>query len=133
MTSPYDDIIDLPHHVSERRAHMPLRSRAAQFAPFAALTGYEDAVREAERATASRRELCEDDVLELNAKLRLLSERIAETPYAEVTYYVPDKRKPGGEYVTVSGNVRLIEECTRLLVFCGGRRVPIDDISEISL
>lgn len=133
MTNAYDDIIDLPHHVSERRAHMPMRSRAAQFAPFAALTGYEEAVREAERATGSRRELCEDDERELNAKLRLLSERIASEPYAEVTYYVPDKRKPGGEYVTVSGNVRLIEECTRLLVFCGGKRIPIDDISDISL
>ena len=133
MTNEYDDIINLPHHVSGKRPCMPLRNRAAQFAPFAALTGYEEAVREAGRATGSRRELCEDDVRELNAKLRLLSERIAEEPYAEVTYYVPDKHKPGGEYVTVSGNVRLIEECTRLLVFCGGRRVPIDDISDISL
>lgn len=133
MTHAYDDIIDLPHHVSERRANMPIYKRAAQFAPFAALTGYEEAVREAERAAGSRRELCEDDAAELNAKLRLLSERIAQQPYAEVTYYVPDKRKPGGEYVTVSGNVRLIEECTRLLVFCGGGRIPIDDISHISL
>ncbi|MCR5600715.1 MAG: hypothetical protein K6G33_08250 [Ruminococcus sp.] len=133
MSDSYEDIMDMPHHVSKTRAQMPRRSRAAQFAPFAALTGYEDAVCETARRTDIKAELCEDDAAELNEKIRLLGARIAAEPYCEVTYFVPDKHKSGGRYVTVSGNVRFIEEVSRQLVFCGGLRVPLDDIMKISL
>ncbi len=133
MSDSYEDIMNMPHHVSKTRAQMPRRSRAAQFAPFAALTGYEDAVCETARLTDSKAELCEDDAAELNEKIRLLGARIAAEPYCEVTYFVPDKHKSGGRYVTVSGNVRFIEEVSRQLVFCGGLRVPLDDIMKISL
>ena len=133
MADNYNDIINMPHHVSRTRAQMPRRSRAAQFAPFAALTGYEDAVDESARRTDTRAELCEDDVAELNKKIQLLSARIASEPYCEVTYFVPDRHKAGGAYITVSGNVRFIEEASRQLVFCGGRRIPLDDIVKISL
>jgi hypothetical protein len=133
MSDDYKDIIDMPHHVSQSRPQMPMRNRAAQFAPFAALTGYEEAVSETARHTDNKAELCEDDAAELNEKIKLLGTRIAEEPYCEITYFVPDKRKSGGEYVTVSGNVRFIEEVTRQIVFCSGLRIPIDDILKISL
>ena len=133
MADDYRDIMDMPHHVSKSRPHMPMRNRAAQFAPFAALTGYEEAVRESARLTESKAELCEDDAAELNKKIRLIGERIAAEPYCEVTYFVPDQRKSVGEYITVSGNVRFIEEATRQMIFCDGLRIPIDDIVKISI
>ncbi|WP_295073634.1 hypothetical protein [Ruminococcus sp.] len=133
MSGQYDDIINMPHHVSTTRAQMPRRNRAAQFAPFAALTGYEDAIGESARLTDAKAELCEDEAAELNKKIQLLSARIASEPYCEITYFVPDKHKSGGKYITVSGNVRFIEEVTRQLVLCGGLRIPLDDIIKISL
>ncbi|MBR6968385.1 MAG: hypothetical protein IKH78_07600 [Ruminococcus sp.] len=133
MSEQYNDIIHMPHHVSVSRPQMPRRHRAAQFAPFAALTGYEDALDESGRRTDSKAELCDDDAAELNEKIRLLGARIAAEPYCEVTYFVPDKRKSGGRYVTVTGNVRFIEEASRQLIFCGGLRIPLDDIMKISL
>ena len=133
MADDYKDIMDMPHHVSQSRPHMPMRNRAAQFAPFAALTGYEEAVRESARLTESKAEICEDDAEELNKKIRLIGERIAAEPYCEVTYFVPDQRKSGGEYITVSGNVRFIEETTRQMIFCDGLHIPIDDIVKISI
>ena len=133
MSGQYDDIINMPHHVSTTRAQMPRRNRAAQFAPFAALTGYEDAIGESARLTDAKAELCEDEAAELNKKIQLLSARITSEPYCEITYFVPDKHKSGGKYITVSGNVRFIEEVTRQLVLCDGLRIPLDDIIKISL
>ena len=133
MSDSYNDIIGLPHHVSQTRPQMSRRNRAAQFAPFAALTGYDEAVRESARLTGSRAELCDDDAAELNKKIQLIGARIASEPFCEVTYFVPDKHKAGGEYITVSGNVRFIEEATRQMVFCGGLRIPLDDIADIVL
>ncbi|WP_303838435.1 hypothetical protein [Ruminococcus flavefaciens] len=133
MSEQYDDIINMPHHVSQSRGQMSRHNRAAQFAPFAALTGYEDALDESARLTDSKAELCEDDAAELDKKIKLLGARIAAEPCCEVTYFVPDKHKSGGKYVIVSGNVRLIEEASRQLVFCSGLRIPLDDIIKISL
>ena len=133
MSGQYDDIINMPHHVSESRAQMSRRSRAAQFAPFAALNGYEDAIGESARRTDCKAELCADDAAELNRKIRLIGARIASEPYCKITYFVPDKHKPGGTYITAAGNVRLIEEATRQLVFVGGLRIPVDDIVGIYL
>ena len=133
MTEQYNDIINMPHHVSRNRPQMPRRHRAAQFAAFAALAGYEDALDESSRRTDSKAELCDDDAAELNEKIRLIGARIASEPYCRVTYFVPDRHKSGGSYAEVSGNVRFIEEATRQLVFCGGLRIPIDDIVKICL
>ena len=133
MSEQYDDIINMPHHVSQSRPQMPRYNRAAQFAPFAALTGYEDALDETARHTDAKAELCEDDAAELDEKIRLLGARIASEPYCRVTYFVPDRHKSGGKYVTVSGNVRFIEEATGQMVFCGGLRIPLGDIVGISL
>ena len=108
MPEQYNDIINMPHHVSENRPQMPRRHRAAQFAQFSALSGYEDSLDESARRTDSKAELCDDDAAELNEKIRLLGARIASEPYCRVTYFVPDRHKSGGKYVTVSGNVRFI-------------------------
>ena len=103
MNTPYDDIIRLPHHVSQNHPQMSLRDRAAQFAPFAALTGYEAAVGETARLTAERRELDAQEAEELNRRLAALIARLPERPEVTVEYFVPDDRKAGGAYVSVTG------------------------------
>ena len=127
--SPYEDIIDLPHHVSETRAPMAMRERAAQFSPFAALSGYEDAVRESARLTQEKIELGEDALSSVNEALR----RAVESPETEVavTYFVPDEKKPGGRYVTVSGRVRRVDTVRGLLIFSGGETIALGEILSI--
>lgn len=128
----YDDIIDLPHHVSKTHPQMSLRDRAAQFSPFAALTGYEDAVGEAARLTDRRRELDEEQTARLERRLSLLTGIAAERPEIEVTYFLPDGRKSGGQYMIVRGTLRRIDETEKTLIFTDGRRIAIRDIWEIS-
>lgn len=108
-THQYDDIIDLPHHVSSKRAPMPLSDRAAQFAPFAALTGYEAVIRETGRLTQPRLELTEGEKLHLNDALLWLHSRIEEKPFARFLVFQPDGRKSGGAYVTLEGKVKKID------------------------
>ena len=96
MNSPYADIIHLPHHVSQNHPQMPMLDRAAQFAPFAALTGYEAAVGETARLTAERRELDAQEAEELNRRLAALIANLPERPDATIEYFVPDDRKSGG-------------------------------------
>lgn len=126
----YRDIIFMPRPVSQRHRPMSQLNRAAQFAPFAALTGYEDAVKEEGRRTESRLELDEDRQNRLNGIIMRLSE-CDERPFLSVTYFCPDKNKSGGEYVTLSGNFRRIEEESMELIFVDGRRIPVLDIYEI--
>jgi len=128
MKTPYDDIIDLPHHVSRNHPQMPMLDRAAQFAPFAALTGYGAAVRETARLTAERRELSPQDAEELDRRLAALIARLPDRPEATVELFVPDDRKAGGAYVTVTGRVRHISVPERTLVMEDGTVVPLDDI-----
>lgn len=127
----YDDIIDLPHHVSKTHPHMPVSDRAAQFAPFAALTGYDDAIRETARLTDEKIELDEECKAVLNAKLLLLQEHLKEQPAAAITYFRPDEKKAGGAYVTVSGNIKKIDTYERVIVLDNGTKVPMDDIVEM--
>ena len=96
----YEDIIHLPHHVSERRPHMPLAERAAQFLPFAALSGYDDVIRETARYTGKKIQLDESAKAVLDQKLGILSQQITEHPQICVTYLLPDEKKEGGSYVT---------------------------------
>ena len=103
MKTPYDDIINLPRHVSEARPRMPVYDRAAQFSPFAALTGYEAAVAETGRLTDRKAELDEGEKESINERLNLIQENLDKRPEISVTYFVPDKKKAGGEYVTVPG------------------------------
>ena len=96
MNNKYNEIMDLPHHVSKNRPQMPMSDRAAQFAPFAALTGYDDAVKETGRLTDDKIELEESSLNELNAKIQLLRENLADGPEITFTYFKPDERKAGG-------------------------------------
>ena len=129
----YDDIINLPHHVSKTRPQMSMHDRAAQFSPFAALTGYDDAVEETARLTDEQYELSEDARNKLDEQLRLIADRIDEQPEIEVTYFVHDVLKEGGAYVTARGLVRRIDEYAREIVFADGTRIGLNAISEIKV
>lgn len=128
---PYDDIINLPHHELTTRQRMPRINRAASFAPFAALTGYDDAVRETARLTSERIELDEGTKEILNNKLRIALDKAGEQPEISITYFLPDKKKSGGAYVTVKAVIRRIDEYERLVIFTDKSSIPIDDIYEI--
>ncbi len=124
----YKDIIDLPHHVSETRAQMPMRSRAAQFLPFAALSGYDEAVRESARRTREKIELAEDAREELDAALR---RAVSEGAEVDVTYFVPDARKSGGEYVSVRGRIKRVDTLVGVLLMSGGEMISLEDVLSV--
>ena len=128
MKTPYDDIIRLPHHVSKNRPQMSMHDRAAQFAPFAALTGYEDVVDEVGRLTESRFELDEQEIAELNRRLVEIASRLKDRPEVTVEYFVPDDRKAGGAFVSVTGRVRHISVPERTLVMEDGTEIPLDEV-----
>lgn len=132
MKDNYEDILYLPHHVSTTHPHMPLADRAAQFSAFAALTGYEEVIREAGRLTEERIELDEDAKALLDEKLRMLQERIEEHPLAVITYFCPDGKKAGGSYVTVRGRVRKIDPYERVLVMTDGARIAVGEIVQLT-
>lgn len=129
--SNYSDIINLPHHQSTKHTHMDVSDRAAQFSPFAALTGYEAAVEETARITEDRIELSEEALNELNDKLCMIQGSLPNSSDVEITYFVQDDKKKGGSYVTVAGVVKKIDEYERLLVMEDKTRVPIEAISDI--
>lgn len=128
MSGNYDDLLSLPHHTSKTRPRMSRHDRAAQFAPFAALTGYEAVVKEAARLTDERPELTEDEVAELDARLRLAMELDAEVT---VTWFRPDTKKSGGSYVSSTGHVKKADELKRAIIMQDGSEVPIDGIAAI--
>ena len=132
MSGKYDDIINLPHPTSKRFSRMPLEERAAQFSPFAALTGYDAVIRETARLTDRRVELDECRRQELDAALRDLAARLDSRPEVLVTYFLEDTRKEGGEYVHVSGRLKKIDSFSRILVLEDGIIIPIDDVLELS-
>lgn len=129
----YDDMLDLPHHVSSSHPPMAVYDRAAQFSPFAALTGYESVIQETARTTERRVELDEYRKAELDALLQVIQARAASHPELSITYFVPDERKDGGAYVTVSGCVKKIDGSGRVLVLMDGTGIPIDEILEITM
>lgn len=117
----YADIIDMPHHQSPMRQHMSLYDRAAQFSPFAALTGYDDMIKEEARLTDDMKELSETDFETLNQQIALISKEIEERNHPEVTvtYFIPDKLKSGGRYEKVSGTIKRIDSLDRRLILYG--------------
>ena len=127
----YDDIIHLPHHVSNTRAHMPMLDRAAQFMPFRALTGYEDPVHETARHTDEKIELTEDEKTVLDVKLQRLADDLANQPLVTLTWFQPDKRKAGGAYVTTTGQVKKIDDFEGALILLSGESIPVEDILDI--
>lgn len=129
----YDDILNIPHHVSSIRPHMSMHDRAAQFSPFAALTGYDDTVRETARLTDEKQELTTDRITDLNHKITFLNEHAEERPEITVEYFIPDEKKSGGKYVTLSGKFRRIDEYNHNMVFTSGEEIPLNDIFEIDV
>lgn len=129
----YDDIINLPHHVSSTHSHMPMLDRAAQFMPFRALTGYEDAVQETARLTDEKPELTEDEKALLDVKLQRLAEELPRQPSVSLTYFRPDKKKAGGAIVSVAGQLKKVDDFGGILILAGGDRIPVEDVLGIQL
>ena len=127
----YDDIIDLPHHVSETHPPMSRADRAAQFSPFAALTGYDAAVRESARVTEQRIELDEGVKAELNARINCILEHLSEHPQVSITYFMPDEKKSGGAYRTVTGAVRKLDSFAKTLTLVDGTVVPMEEMIHV--
>ena len=126
----YSKIINLPHHQSATRKRMSNYDRAAQFAPFAALTGHDEAIKETARLTDDYMEMGEDRLGELSAKIQLLIDKLSEQPEITVVYFIPDVRKSGGSYAEKTGIVRIIDEYERKLVFYDGDKILIDRVAD---
>lgn len=131
MSGQYQDIIDLSHHVSQTRARMSMSDRAAQFSPFAALTGFDAAVEEAGRLTDRPVELDVDAQRDLDEKLCWIRDHLDEGPVAAVTHFVPDERKSGGAYVTTAGPVRRIDGTGKWLLIGEGEQIFFDKLLSI--
>ncbi len=131
MANEYKDIIHLPHHTSKTRPRMSVYNRAAQFSPFAALTGYEEAVKETARFTDERSQLDEYQIAMINDKINTALEKKALNPILSITFFRPDSRKKGGEYVTVSGIIKKVDEVSHSLVLTDGTAIPVKHIYDI--
>ena len=131
MNTPYDDIIGLPHHVSDKHPRMSMYNRAAQFAPFAALTGHEAALSETARRTDDDRELSENEAEVLDRKLSYLLHSTEDKPVVTVTYFVPDGKKKGGSYRTSSGTIKRFDPDNGILELADGPAIPIIRIKDI--
>lgn len=127
----YDDIINLPHYVSSKHPQMPALDRAAQFSPFAALTGHDAAIKETARLTDEQMELDEDRREEIDRQLREIRERLSGRPEVTITYFVPDEKKTGGSYVTVSGRVKKLDEYEGRILLEDDISVEIDKICRV--
>ena len=131
MNRKYNEIMGLPHHVSKTRPQMPMSDRAAQFAPFAALTGYDAAIKETGRLTVERIELDVEALSALDMKYQLLMEALDEAPEVTITYFQPDERKAGGKYVSAVGAVKKIDDFERRITMQDGTKIPMDDVLSI--
>ena len=127
----YDEIIDLPHHVSKTRPQMPMSDRAAQFSPFAALTGYDAAVKETGRLTDEKIELDEESLTALNVRYQMLTDALEKRPEVRITYFKPDERKSGGAYLTITGVVKKVDDYKRLITMQDGMVIPMNDVLTI--
>lgn len=127
----YDDIIDHPHHVSSRRPQMPMSERAAQFSPFAALTGYGDVIKEANRFVDDRLMLDEETLKILDRKFQTLMEHLSDRPTVVFTYFVPDQSKDGGAYVDAEGVIKKIDSFSRIITLENGMQISMDNIIDM--
>lgn len=128
----YDDIIDLPHHVSHRHPRLPMANRAAQFAPFAALTGFDGIIAETGRLTDRFVPLDEDQKEAIDLRLDILKDRMREKPEAAFTYFVPDEKKDGGSYRSATGAVKRIDDIERRIILTDGTKIDIDSLYSVS-
>ncbi len=131
MDDRYNDIINLPHYRSKKRPHMSAHDRAAQFSPFSALTGHDEAIKETARLTDKKIELDETTKTMLNEKFNFIMEHIYEQPEITVTYFIPDTLKDGGMYVDFVGKVKKYDYLNRILHFTDNTEIKVDDILEI--
>lgn len=130
-THKYDDIINLPHHVSAKRARMSMVDRGAQFSPFAALVGYDAAIAETARLTDDPIELADGGKAMVDEKLRLIAQM--EQPSVTLTHFIPDSRKTGGAYVSTAGNVKKVDAYTRSILLTDGSAIHFSDIIDIEI
>ena len=128
---PYEDIVNLPPHISKRHPQQSMMDRAARFAPFAAITGYEEMVLEEARVTEERVDLDEGALSLLNEKLNMIQEFLDEEPEVTITYFEPDKKKSGGAYVNITGIVKRIDEYEHFVIMTDGKKIRIEDIYAI--
>ena len=128
----YDDIINMPHHVSSKHPQMSLYARSAQFAPFAAFTGYEDAINETARETNEKIEIDEELKIILDSKLQILTDRIKQKSEILFTYFVKDQKKKGGKYITITGIVKKIDMYEGCIYLMDNTIIPLNDIIDIS-
>jgi len=131
MSGPYEDIITLPHHISATRPQMSMIDRAAQFSPFAALTGYDAAIKETGRLTEEKIEMDEEALNNLNMKFQILVDSLGDEPEVTFAYFKPDERKAGGAYIEVTGTVKKVNDFERQIVLHNGTKIPMDDILNI--
>lgn len=131
MKNPYEDIIHLPHPTSKNHPRMSIHDRAAQFSPFAALTGHAAAIAETARLTDRKMELDEDTRAELDRRQAILLEHIDQQPEVTVTWFRPDEKKDGGAYVTTTGRLKKIDQVERILVLTDGTRIPLEDVAGV--
>ena len=133
MSGNYDDIIALPHPEPRTHPRMSLHDRAAQFSPFAALNGHSAAIAETGRLTDSRITLDESEMARVDAALQRLRELLPQEPVASITYFVPDERKAGGSYQTITGTARRIDTANGVLLLTDQRAIPIPDILDVAI
>ena len=128
----YNDIINLPHYVSKKHPQMSKEARSAQFAPFAALSGYEDAIKETAKLTDNKIELSDEMINIINDKLLFIEKNIQDKPLITITYFVPDKRKNGGEYISVTNSIKQIDLINNIIILTNKKKICINDIIRIS-
>lgn len=131
MNGNYEDIINLPHHQSSRRPKMSSHDRAAQFSPFAALTGHDEAIKETARLTDKKIDLDEATKSDLDEKFSYILEHIAKMPEITVEFFIPDEHKEGGMYINYTGNIKKYNVTERIIIFSDKTTIPVDDIISI--
>lgn len=132
MKDNYEDIIYLPHYEPKNYPRMSSNNRASQFAPFSALTGYEEQVKETARLTNKRMEIDEGLKNVLNNKLQVIQMNIKSNPEITIVYFVPDKKKSGGTYISITGNVKKIDTIKELIIMRDNTKIPMNDILSIA-
>lgn len=136
MEMNYDDIINLPHHESRRHPRMSMLNRAAQFAPFAALTGYDDAIEETSRLTDRMIDLDSDVKVDLDRTMALLRSILDDSgslPQVTITFFIPDVYKDGGSYNTIKTKVKSIDDVERCVILPDGQKIPISNIVDMTI
>ena len=127
----YKDIINLPRHISTKHPKMSLELRSAQFAPFSALVGYDEQIKETSKIIKKRKEINDELKAILDEKLQIIQKNVETNPQITVTYFVPELNKDGGNYIEYTGNVKKIDNLKQKIIFEDGTEILVDDIIEI--